>query len=212
MHRTTFFDKLGQFSVPDDIENLNQSILLSCHQRLKLTKIAIPFLFPKSICLLNYRFFKQLLRQNMVPLYIHLISSICLKIKKTNPSHIQGGGKYNLWCMFDKTEENDFLKSWHDINKGSQGIGEAIKTDEFSEKFQRGWGALSIQKFDITDFGPLKRAFWAWHRPSLRMSYARHNHLTQNLEIIWSDTDPEMRFPEAREIIQSESMKRNTYS
>ena len=37
------------------------------------------------------------------------------------------------------------------------------KSDKFSEKFQRGGGGFSIQKFMLQILGTLNRAFWAWN-------------------------------------------------
>ena len=42
---------------------------------------------------------------------------------------------------------------------GRSGTGCPTKTDEFSEKFQRGGGVISNPKIYIADFGPLNRAF-----------------------------------------------------
>ena len=46
------------------------------------------------------------------------------------------------------------------------GAGRAAKTDEFSEKFQRGagrGGSFSIQKYLLQILGTLNRALWAWN-------------------------------------------------
>ena len=42
-----------------------------------------------------------------------------------------------------------------------KGKGCATKSDEFSEKSQRGGGSFPIQKFILQTFGTLNRAFWA---------------------------------------------------
>ena len=44
------------------------------------------------------------------------------------------------------------------MNLGKDGVS---KTDEFSEKFQKGRGVIFNPKIYIADFGPLNRAFSA---------------------------------------------------
>ena len=44
------------------------------------------------------------------------------------------------------------------------------KTDEFSEKFQRGRGVIFNPKIYVAKFGPLNRAIWPWKRQLLKAS------------------------------------------
>ena len=52
-----------------------------------------------------------------------------------------------------------------DIMKSYKGTGGASKMDEFSEKFQKGWGEGVIfnSKIYVAVFLPLNRDFWAWN-------------------------------------------------
>ena len=72
-------------------------------------------------------------------------------------------------CHFYETYLN--TKQWFLCNIRSchfafnnLGTGRATKSDEFSEKFQKGGGwSFSIQKFMLQILGTLNRAFWAWN-------------------------------------------------
>ena len=55
------------------------------------------------------------------------------------------------------TNTTKMTKTWHS-DLGTDGVS---KTDEFSEKFQKGGGVIFNPKIYIADFGPLNRPFSA---------------------------------------------------
>ena len=65
------------------------------------------------------------------------------------------------------------------------GKGPATKSDEFSEKRQRGGGSFSIQKFILQILGTLISTFWSWNWYKIVISGFRVCFFNNGIDINW---------------------------